>query len=319
MTDYRTSIKTTSGSTESNFLAKLLIWIRAARAPFFTASIIPLTLGMAIAWYEAHVFNPLLGIMTLISGVAIHAGTNLANDYFDEETDNINEFYSQFNGGSRIIQNQILPASHILRASIISYFVGIILAILLIFLTNGYLLLFFLVIAVGLGFFYTAIPIQFSYHGMGEIAVFVGFGPLGVLSAYYIQVGYLNSFTPYLVSIPIAILIALVLFLNEFQDFEADLKGGKRTLVVILGKQKSAKIYQIGLLLTYISLLLVFLILKLSILVLLPVISLPLALNITKILRANYQNINELLPANGQTVALHFIFGLLLIIGFVLA
>lgn len=319
MTDFRTSIKTTTGSSESSFLVKLLIWIRAVRAPFFTASIIPLTLGMAIAWYEAQVFNPLLGIMTLISGVAIHAGTNLANDYFDEETDNINEFYSPFNGGSRIIQNQILPSSHILKASIMSYFVGIILAILLIFLTNGYLLLLFLIIAVGLGFFYTAIPIQFSYHGMGEIAVFVGFGPLGVLSAYYIQLGNLNSFTPYLISIPIAILIAMVLFLNEFQDFDADLKGGKSTLVVILGKQKSANIYQIGLLLTYISLLLVFLVLKLPILVLLPVVSLPLALNIIKIIRVNYQNITELLPANGQTIALHFIFGLLLIIGFVLA
>lgn len=319
MADYKTSIKTSKYSSESKFIFKLLIWIRAVRAPFFTASIIPLSLGMAIAWYEGQVFNPILGIMTLISGVAIHAGTNLANDYFDEEADNINEFYSQFNGGSRIIQDQVLPSSHIIKASIASYFIGILLAILLIFLTNGYLLILFLIIAIGLGFFYTAIPVQFSYHGMGEIAVFVGFGPLGVLSAYYIQLGHINSVIPFFASIPIAILIAMVLFLNEFQDFEADLKANKRTLVVILGKKKSAIIYQIGLILTYSSLLLLLLILKLPLLVLLPVISFPLALKIIKIVRTNYLNINELLPANGQTIALHFIFGLLLIVGFILA
>jgi len=319
MADYRTSIKTSKRWSESKFILKLLIWIRAVRAPFFTASIIPLALGMAIAWYEAQVFDPLLGIMTLISGVAIHAGTNLANDYFDEEADNINEYYSPFNGGSRIIQNQILTSSNIIKASIASYFVGVLLAISLIFLTNGYLLILFLVIAIGLGFFYTAIPVQFSYHGMGEIAVFVGFGPLGVLSAYYIQLGHLNSFLPYFVSIPIAILIAMVLFLNEFQDFEPDLKASKRTLVVILGKKNSAKIYQIGLLLTYCSLFFIFLLLNLPLLVLLPVISFPLAVNIIKIVRVNYLNIGELLPANGQTIALHFIFGLLMILGFVLA
>jgi 1,4-dihydroxy-2-naphthoate octaprenyltransferase len=304
---------------QSSVIQKIQIWIFALRAPFFTASIIPLLLGMAIAYYETGSFDFLIGLLTLISGVSIHAGTNLANDYYDRSTDDINIYYSQFNGGSRMIQNDIIAPRRILIASILSYIVGSVTAILILFLIQGFMLIIFLSVAVLLGFFYTALPVSLSYRGLGEIAVFVGFGPLGVFSAYYIQLGHMDSPLLILASIPIAILISLVLFLNEFQDFEADAKAGKNTLVVALGKKKGVKIYTIGMFLAYITVILFVLMSWFPAVLLLPLITLPIAIKAVTHANKNFDKIQELLPANGQTILIHFVFGLLLAFSFVIA
>ncbi len=319
MTDVPMHLTAQEEQIQSKFLQKLQIWIFAMRAPFFTASIVPLILGMAIAYYESASFDLLLGLLTLISGVAIQAGTNLANDYYDRSTDDINIYYSQFNGGSRMIQNDIIAPRRILLASIISYIIGSVTALLILFLIQGYLLVIFLSVAVLLGFFYTALPVSLSYRGLGELAVFVGFGPLGVYSAYYIQLGHIDSSLLAFASIPIAILIALVLFLNEFQDAEADAKAGKNTLVVNLGKEKSVKIYSIGMILAYMSLLFFVVFSIFPAVALLSALTLPIAIKAVLHSNKNYDKIKELLPANGQTILVHFVFGLLLSVAFILA
>ena len=319
MTDVSMHLTAQEEQIQSSFLQKIQIWIFALRAPFFTASIIPLLLGMAIAYYETASFDFLLGLLTLISGVSIHAGTNLANDYYDRSTDDINIYFSQFNGGSRMIQNEIIAPRMILIASILSYIIGSVTAILIFVMIQGFMLIIFLSIAVLLGFFYTALPVSLSYRGLGELAVFVGFGPLGVFSAYYIQLEHINSPLLALTSIPIALLISLVLFLNEFQDSEADAKAGKNTLVVALGKKKSVKVYSVGMVLAYFTILLFVLLSWFPVITLLPLVTLPIAFKAVSHANQNYDKIKELLPANGQTILIHFVFGVLLAFSFVLA
>ncbi len=319
MTDVTMHLTAQDEQIQSSFLQKVQVWIFALRAPFFTASIVPLLLGMAIAYYETASFDFLLGLLTLLAGVSIHAGTNLANDYYDRSTDDINIYYSQFNGGSRMIQNDIIAPRRILLASVLSYIIGSITTVIILVLIQGFLLIVFLSVAVLLGFFYTALPVSLSYRGLGEIAVFVGFGPLGVFSAYYIQLGHIDSPLLTLASIPIAILISLVLFLNEFQDSEADAKAGKNTLVVALGKKKSVKIYSVGMLLAYMSTILFVLLSWFSIVMLLPLVTLPIAFKAVTNANKNFDKIKELLPANGQTILIHFVFGLLLALSFVIA
>lgn len=318
MADLPVSYQSSKMVPTSSFSQKVLIWIQAMRAPFFTASIVPLVLGMAIAWNEYRIFDPILGFLTLIAGTAIHAGTNLINDYFDQETDNINKDFTPFSGGSRMIQNQTLEARQILIASIISYIIGILTAIYIVFTTEGTLLIVFLSIAVVLGICYTAIPVRFSYRGLGEISVFVGFGPLGVFSAYYIQLGHINSDMLLLASIPIATLIAMVLFINEFQDLEADKAAGKNTLVVSLGKKTSLKIYIVGMVFAYLSVLGILLIKGFSIALLLPFITIPFALKAIQNAMKNYSSIKELIPSNGLTILIHFAFGIILAFAFVI-
>ncbi|MHA2074805.1 MAG: 1,4-dihydroxy-2-naphthoate octaprenyltransferase [Candidatus Hodarchaeales archaeon] len=319
MTDLPANYQSPKLASTLSFTQKVLIWIQAMRAPFFTASIVPLVLGMAISWNEHQTFDPILGFLTLLSGVTIHAGTNLCNDYFDQAADILNKDFTPFSGGSRMIQNQTLEARQILVASIICYIIGILTAIFIVIVTNGILLVIFLLVAVLLGIFYTAFPVRFSYRGLGEIAVFVGFGPLGVLSAYYIQVGRLDSFLPLIASVPIALLIAMVLFLNEFQDYEADKAAGKNTLVVSLGKEASLKIYVTGMILAYVSLTAVILIQRFSLPLLLPFITLPLAIKAIRIAIKQYAKIKELEPSNALTILNHFSFGILMAAAFMIA
>jgi len=319
MSDLSLIIENAQTPLNHSLLSRVLIWIQAFRAPFFTASTVPLVLGMAIAWYDAREFDPLLGCLTLLAGVAIHAGTNLANDYFDQPTDDVNQNFSPFNGGSRMIQNNVLAPRQIQIASIISYLVGIVTAIFIIINTGGYLLLFFLFTAVLLGLFYTALPVQLSYRGLGEIAVFVGFGPLGVVSAYFIQLGYINWGLCLSASIPIAFLIAMVLFLNEFQDKEADQKAGKNTLVVILGKDSGIKIYLVGMITAYILLLVGIISTIFPLALIIPFITLPLAVKAILTAIKNYKMIKELEPANAMTILTHFSFGIMMALAFILA
>ncbi len=319
MTDLPVNYQSPKLVSNPSIMQKVLIWIQAMRAPFFTASIVPLVLGMAIVWMEHQVFDPVLGFITLLSGVTIQAGTNLCNDYFDQAADAINEDFTPFSGGSRIIQNQILGPRQILIASIFCFIIGILSAIFLVIATNGLLLIIFLLVAVLLGIFYTAFPVRFSYRGLGEIAVFVGFGPLGVFSAYYIQVGHLNSNMLLIASAPIAILIAMVLFLNEFQDYEADKAARKNTLVVSLGKKTSLKIYVAGMILVYISYFGVIMVQGFSLPLLLPFITIPLTIKAISIARKQYTKIKELEPSNALTILIHLIFGILMAISFIIA
>ncbi|MFX0126062.1 MAG: 1,4-dihydroxy-2-naphthoate octaprenyltransferase [Candidatus Hodarchaeota archaeon] len=319
MSDLSLNIETAQRQLNHSLMNRILIWVQALRAPFFTASIVPLILGMAIAWYDATVFDPLLGFLTLLAGVAIHAGTNLANDYFDQPTDDVNQYFSPFNGGSRMIQNKVLAPRQILIASVTCYIVGIVTALFIIVNTGGFLLLLFLAIAVLLGLFYTALPVQLSYRGLGEIAVFVGFGPLGVISAYFIQLGYINWGLCLFASIPIAFLIAMVLFLNEFQDQEADQEAGKNTLVVVLGKDSGIKIYLAGMIIAYVFLLAGILGMIFPLSLILPFITLPLAVKAILTATKNYQLIKELQPANAMTILTHFAFGIMMALAFILA
>jgi 1,4-dihydroxy-2-naphthoate octaprenyltransferase len=97
------------------------------------------------------------------------------------------------------------------------------------------------------GFFYTAPPLKLGYRTAGEITIGFLFGILPVYGAYYIQTGTLD-FVPFFPALVVAILIFLVIFANEFPDFNADKAVNKRTLVVTLGIKKAAILYKAALL-----------------------------------------------------------------------
>ena len=79
--------------------------------------------------------------------------------------------------------------------------------------------------------FYTAPPFRFVHRGIGEICVFLGFGPIMTIGAYFVQAK-AWSWEAIYASLPVAILIALVLYVNEVPDRPGDAKAGKRTLPV---------------------------------------------------------------------------------------
>jgi len=294
------------------------IWLKAIRAPFFTATIVPVLLGTAVAWNASNQFNLLYFLLTLFSVLFVHMGTNLANDYFDHKTgnDEANLNPTPFSGGSRVIQDKLLPASSILKASLFSFGIGSLLGLYLVF-KLGYIVLLLGAIGVFLGFFYTATPLKLGYTGIGEFLVGIGFGPLVVVGSYYVQTLRFSS-EVILISIPIGLLIAMVLWINEFPDYEADAKVGKNTSVVKLGKRKALRVYYLTLGLVYVWVVGGVLFKIFPVFTLLILLTFPLFLKTLKITKQNYEKIYELLPANATTIMLHLSIGIFLTVAYLI-
>lgn len=295
------------------------IWLKAIRIPFFTATVIPVTLGSIIAWYDTNKFMWMRFWLAMLGTLFIHIGTNLSNDYFDHLSgcDEANPNPTPFSGGSRVIQEGLIAPKKILYVSLASFILGGTIGLYLNYLCGGNVILILGIIGIFLGFFYTAKPLRIGYGSLGELAVGIGFSPLIVLGSYYVQAQRL-LFKVFLISIPVGILIALVLFINEFPDYLADKTVGKRTLVVILGKRRAVILYHI--LLTSVYLVVAFLVIFkfLPLMSLIVFLSLPLAIKAYLISKNNFDKIYELLPANAYTIGLHSIIGLLLCAGFIL-
>lgn len=218
--------------------------LRELRAPFFTASIMPVLAGCAMAYYHTGRWDWTLFFLTLLGVVAIHAGANTANDYFDHVSGNDaanHDYVRPFTGGSRMIQNRLLTPRAVLGLSASCFALGVLAGAWLFLLAGGPILW---LGAAGLagGFFYSAPPIKLGARGLGEPVVALLFGCLPAMGAYYIQAGRF-SFDLFVLSLSLSVLILMVLFINEFQDSRADGAVGKRTWVVRLGTGRAARAY----------------------------------------------------------------------------
>ncbi len=234
-------------------LGRLKSYIIEVRPFFLTASFIPVILGSIIAWSVTGEFNWFYFILTLIAGLMIHASINIFNDYFDHKsgTDDVNfEFVRPYGGGSRMIQLRLMSPREVLLESIVAFAAAIVVGAALLFIV-GVPALYFGLVGILSAVFYT---IWLVRVGMGEVFVGLNFGVLMTVGAYYVQTGTIFSAEVIVASIPIALLIALVLFINQFQNYEADKATGKRHLVVRLGRARSARLFVIMLVATYLSL-----------------------------------------------------------------
>lgn len=228
-------------------------WIRVSRAPFLSASALPVILGASLAWSAKGSFDAGLFALALFGIVLIHAGANLANEYFDHilGADRLNRRPSVLFGGSGSIQEGLVSPRSVLNAAIISLTAGAILGLCIVFITRS--LLVFAVGVVGIigAWCYTAPPLKLAYRTFGETTIAFLFGILPVWTTYYIQTGTLD-FVPLVPATIAAILIFEVIFANEFPDASTDIQAGKRTLVVALGSRYSAIVYTAAIILSYI-------------------------------------------------------------------
>lgn len=300
-------------------IQELKVWIKAIRAPFFTATLASGVLGAIIAWHDSGNFNWGYFCVTLLGVILLNAGTNLVNDYFDHTSnlDEINKNPTPFSGGSRVIQDNLLGPKQLLYGGIVSFALACVIGLYLNYRTPGNVLLIIGITGVFLGYFYTAHPLRLGYTPLGEAITGFGCGPLIVYGSYYVQAQSL-SWKPFWASIPIGILVSLILFINEFPDYEADRAVRKKTLVVILGKRRAIKLYYLLLGGTYLFTCVGVLFKTFPVFALITLLTLPLAYKACKVAMKNFDRISELLPANAATIALHLTFGLLLAGGYIL-
>ena len=294
-------------------ISKIKLWAKAMRLPFLTTDIVPVLLGFSLALY--HGYHPywMRFFLTLFAMWFLNLGTNLANDYYDAKSgnDELNKHPTPFSGGSRVIQEGLIKPSKILIVSIVFFALGSAIGLYLNYISKGNIILILGIIGVIFGFFYTAPPLKLAYRGIGEIIVALGFGPLPVLGAYYIQAGQL-SIIPIIASIPIAILIYLVLFINEFPDLEPDRDAGKITFVVRLGKERAKNLYYALLISVYIFIILFVSVNIYPLIALFSFITVPILLKNFSVVKKHYKEINTLIPAQAGTINLHLFIGLVL-------
>jgi len=167
------------------------------------------------------------------------------------------------------------------------------------------------------GFFYTAPPLNWASKGIGEAFIGINFGVLMTLGAYFVQTRML-AIEPLVASIPVSLLIAAVVYINEFPDYSADKTVGKDTLVVRLGRSRAAYGYTAMMLGVYVSLALGVLSRLLPVSTLIGFITLPLAVKAIKYALKHHSSSFDLVPANVSTIICHLFTGLLLSLGYLI-
>ena len=119
-------------------MADIKLFLRTVRASFFSASLIPVFLGAALAWQQGAVINGLFLVLAVVGILCIHAATNVMNDYFDfvSGNDQIVKKPSPFSGGSKVIQDKLLTPQQVFGLGILAYLVGIMIGLYLISQTD---------------------------------------------------------------------------------------------------------------------------------------------------------------------------------------
>ncbi len=296
---------------------KLKIWLMELRAPFFSAAIVPVLLGTAIAFHLTGTVNWFYFGLTMFGGVLLHAGANVINDYFDHlsQNDEVNQEYARpFTGGSRVIQNKLMTPKQVLTEAFICLALGSLIGIYLA-IKIGWLILVLGIVGVFSAIFYVEPRVNLVGRGIGEIFIGLNFGILMTFGAFYVQTTSF-SWIPIIASLPVAILIAAVLYINEFQDAVADHAVGKDHLVVRLGKERAVVGYILMMVFTYLIVVFGVVADYLPPLSLIALLTTPVALKAIQVARENFNDSRKLVPANASTILTHLLTGILLTISF---
>jgi len=180
--------------------------------------------------------------ITVLAFFAIEVAKNASGDIFDFETDVSvgHDDRTDFSGGKRVLVDGLLSRAETWGIAVLFYALGIALGILIVAVREPAAVWPGLV-GLLLAWSYNGPPGRFAYRGLGELDVAVCYGPLICISSYLIQVGDV-SLDVVCASLPLGILIAAFLWVNEFPDYEADRKVRKRNLVVRLGRRRASRV-----------------------------------------------------------------------------
>jgi 1,4-dihydroxy-2-naphthoate octaprenyltransferase len=288
--------------------------LRSTRLPFLSATIVPVVLGIAIAASEGS-FDLLTAILTIVGASFVQLGLNVANDVFDtvQGADDVNVTPTQFSGGSRVIQYGLVSLRRMAGLAAAFYLAAAVIGLILLALRPSAALLVIGVVGMIVSLAYTAPPLKLVYRGLGEVAVALGFGPLMLLGAYVVQTGGTVSREAFVASLPIALLVALILYVNEIPDRRGDARAGKRTLPVRFSRETVIAGYRGAAAAAYAILVVGVVAGVLPVPALLALLTIPLALQVSRGLAPNYDNPYGLMAIMGVNIKVHLYAGLLLI------
>jgi 1,4-dihydroxy-2-naphthoate octaprenyltransferase len=293
--------------------------LRTTRLPFLTATIIPVVLGILIAASHGY-FDLVAAALTVIGAAFVQLGLNVANDVFDtvQGADDANVTPTKFSGGSRVIQYGLVSLRQMAGLATLFYVLAGLIGLVLLATHGSPALLVIGLVGFIVSIGYTAPPLKFVYRGLGEVAVALGFGPMMLLGAYVVQTGGALSWEPFVASIPVALLVALILYVNEIPDRRGDARVGKRTLPVRFSRNAVITGYNVAVVAAYVATVVGVVAGILPVPTLLILLTIPLARRVSQGLAPNYDNPYGLMAIMGVNIQLHLVAGLLLLAAYVI-
>jgi 1,4-dihydroxy-2-naphthoate octaprenyltransferase len=271
------------------------IWLMAARIRTLPASVAPVLVGTALAGFQ-HVFHPLRFFAALVGAMLIQVGTNLSNDYSDARRGADAEDRL---GPVRVTAGGLVPPRRVLLATYITFGLAVLVGVYLI-VVAGWQLLLVGVASILAGILYTGGPRPYGYEGLGELFVFLFFGIVAVAGSYFVQVKHLD-WEAFVLAVPVGLLAAGILMVNNVRDIETDRRAGKRTLAVRLGRRRTRSLFAAIVYLSYLLAPVTWLFGPLHAWVLLPWLTLPVAAKVVRIVRNRVDgaSLNEALAQMG--------------------
>ena len=231
----------------------LLSWLTLFRLGATARGVLPFLLGAVIAWSQGNAISWVVLVLSSVAVIFVMLMTFLLNEYYDYETDIQNKEFHKLSGGSRVLPMGLIPRRQAFIAAHVCLFLAAIIGLLLYFCyQTGPFTIPLGVLAIFIGYFYTAKPIQLSYRGWGEIAIWFSCGWLATIMGYYLQTGHFDTVAT-LASFPGATSVFLVILINEIPDINSDRMANKNNLVVRMGKEKAGILYAVLLILCYLN------------------------------------------------------------------
>ena len=293
-------------------LSKMIsVWLRVIRVRFLLASIIAVSVGLALHWSQNGPIDHLDLILTFAGVMALHASVDLLNDYWDFKRGIDTETTrTKMSGGTGVLPEGLLKPSSVYRAGVAFLIIGSLIGSYFV-MTHGILIAIILGFAILSIYFYSTKIVD---SGLGEFFVAVK-GSMIVIGTFFIQSGEVNI-ESILAGIVVGTLSSLVLFIASFPDHDADKSKGRKTLVIVVGKKKAIKLFWVFPLISYVVIVIGVSVSLFPFLSLITLLSFPLIIKSGLGLQKNYDAIDELVPYMSSTLKFSRITGVLFALSF---
>jgi len=291
----------------------LSYWLRAIRIRFLLASVIAVSLGLSVTWWHSGTIDIFQAALTMAGVIALHASVDLLNDYWDFKRGiDTRTKRTGMSGGTGVLPEGLLKPKSVYNAGILFLVAGGLIGGYFVVL-HGVVIGVILAFAIMSIYFYSTKIVNW---GLAEVFVAVK-GTLIVMGTYYIQNSELTDVVV-LSGIVVGVLSSLVLFVTSFPDHDADKEKGRRTLVILAGRQKAVSIFYIFPIVSYgiiigcvaMSIIPVFCLISLA--------AIPVVISSIRKLKSSISDEDKIIPAMKSTLTFSRIAGALFVIGFLI-
>ncbi|QUC65260.1 prenyltransferase [Nitrosopumilus sp. K4] len=292
----------------------LSVWFRVIRIRFLLASVIAVSVGLAINWWQNSTIGIFEATLTFGGVMALHASVDLLNDYWDYKRGiDTKTKRTKMSGGTGVLPEGLLKPTSVYRAGIAFLIIGSAIGGFFV-ITDGIVIAIILAFAILSIYFYSTKIVD---SGLAEFFVAVK-GSMIVFGTYFIQSNQLTVESVF-GGVVVGVLSSLVLFIASFPDHDADKSKGRKTLVIAIGKQKATKIFWLFPIISYSLILFGVFLGFFPIFSLMTFLSIPLLIKGGLGLKQNYDSVDDLVPFMGATLMFSRITGALFVLSFLIS